>query len=71
MLSQELLEILCCPATKQSLQEAGSTELEKINSKLAAQEKLESALITADKKTAYPIRHGIPVLLAENAITLE
>ncbi|MCL2101053.1 MAG: Trm112 family protein [Fibromonadales bacterium] len=52
MISKDLLEILCCPVTKQSLQEENGT------------------LITADKKIAYPIRQGIPVLLAEEAINL-
>jgi uncharacterized protein YbaR (Trm112 family) len=71
MLSKELLEILCCPATKQVLHEADNAELEKVNSKLAAEEKLEAALLSADKKRAYPIRQGIPVLLTENAISIE
>jgi uncharacterized protein YbaR (Trm112 family) len=52
MISKELLEILCCPKTKQPLHEA------------------KDLLITKDEKIAYPIRNGIPVLLAEEAITL-
>jgi uncharacterized protein YbaR (Trm112 family) len=62
MISKDLLEILCCPITKQPLQEASAEELQKLN--------LEAALITADKKNAYPIRNNIPVLLAEEVITL-
>jgi len=50
MISKELLEILCCPKTKQPLEEA------------------DGVLITKDKKISYPIRNGIPVLLAEEAI---
>ena len=73
MLSKELLEILCCPISKQALQEANSAELEKLNSMLAekGKEKLEAALITADKKAMYPIRDKIPILLAEERIAIE
>jgi len=54
MISKDLLEILCCPITKQPLHEGeGDT------------------LVTADKKIAYPIRGGIPILLAEEAIRTE
>jgi uncharacterized protein YbaR (Trm112 family) len=71
MLPNALLEILCCPTTRQPLQEANSAELEKINSALAeGKEKLEAALLTADKKYAYPIRNKIPVLLAEECISV-
>jgi uncharacterized protein YbaR (Trm112 family) len=71
MISKDLLEILCCPTTKQPLQEANSAELEKINSALAeGKEKLEAALLTADKKYAYPIRNKIPVMLAEECISI-
>jgi len=54
MISKDLLEILCCPITKQPLHESD-----------------EDTLVTADKKIAYPIRGGIPVLLAEEAMRLE
>ncbi|MDR3002576.1 MAG: Trm112 family protein [Fibromonadaceae bacterium] len=52
MISKDLLEILCCPVTKQPLQEENG------------------ALITADRKRAYPIKQGVPVLLAEEAVLL-
>jgi uncharacterized protein YbaR (Trm112 family) len=54
MISKDLLEILCCPITKQPLHESDA-----------------NTLVTADGKIAYPIRGGIPVLLAEEAIRLE
>jgi len=54
MLPKDLLEILCCPITKQPLHESDA-----------------DTLVTADKKIAYPIRNGIPVLLAEEAIRFE
>jgi len=62
MISKDLLEILCCPVTKQPLQEANHEELKKLN--------LDAALITADKKYAYPIRQNIPVLLVEERIAV-
>jgi len=63
MLSKDLLEILCCPITKQPLHEANAEELEKL--------KLEAALLTEDKKRAYPIRQNIPVLLAEECVLID
>jgi uncharacterized protein YbaR (Trm112 family) len=54
MISNDLLEILCCPITKQPLRQSDA-----------------NTLVTADGKTAYPIRGGIPVLLAEEAVQLE
>ncbi|MDR1813115.1 MAG: Trm112 family protein [Candidatus Fibromonas sp.] len=62
MISKDLLEILCCPVTKQPLQEASAEELEKL--------KLDAALVTIDKKRAYPVRQNIPVLLAEECIAI-
>jgi len=54
MISKDLLEILCCPITKQPLHESD-----------------DNTLVTADKKISYPIRDGIPVLLAEEAVRIE
>jgi len=62
MISKDLLEILCCPITKQPLREANAEELEKL--------KLEAALITADEKYAYPIKNKIPVLLVEERLEI-
>jgi uncharacterized protein YbaR (Trm112 family) len=73
MLSKELLDILCCPISRQALALASADELEKINAMLAGsgKEKLEAALITQDKKAMYPIRDKIPILLAEERIAIE
>jgi len=54
MVSKDLLEILCCPITKQPLHESDA-----------------NTLVTADNKIAYPIKNGIPVLLAEEAIHIK
>jgi len=79
---KELLEILCCPETRQDLREAQGQELSDLNAAIArAQVKdvqgrpvkraLESALLRQDGKRAYPVRDGIPVLLVEEALVLD
>jgi uncharacterized protein YbaR (Trm112 family) len=81
MISPELLEILCCPETRQPLRPADSATLELLNQQIAAgtlrktqgtpvTEKLDAALIRADGKCVYPIRQNIPLLLAGEAILL-
>ena len=50
-LDASLLEILVCPATKSAL------EYDEANSEL----------ISKKAKLAYPIRNGIPIMLAEEA----
>ncbi|MDR1759255.1 MAG: hypothetical protein LBR60_01865 [Fibrobacter sp.] len=82
MISPELLEILCCPETKQPLREAGSAELDTVNGRIRAgsqnnaagepvKEILEAALITADGKRLYPVKQGIPVLLSDEALLMQ
>ena len=81
MLSNEVLELLICPESKQSLSQLGDEELSAINEQISKKElkttagsevihKLEAALIREDKKVVFPIRSEIPVLLFEEAIQL-
>jgi uncharacterized protein YbaR (Trm112 family) len=81
MIHPELLEILCCPETRQPLRLADSALLENLNQQIAdgtlrnfqgklVAEKLDAALIRADGKCIYPIRQNIPLLLAGEAILL-
>ena len=76
-----LLDIICCPATQLPLEVMQPNQLDKLNSlinqsKLSTRdnsiltEKLSGALVTQDRKLAYPIRDGIPVLLEESGILL-
>ena len=77
----ELLEILACPETHQSLAMAGDELLAEVNAKIAAggcknvggadvSDALEGGLVREDKKIVYPIRDAIPVLLIDEGLPL-
>ncbi len=78
-MDRKLLDLLCCPVTRQSLALLDAQGLEALNRAIAAggikraddseqTEALREALITRDRKTVYRVDDGIPVLLAEEAI---
>jgi uncharacterized protein YbaR (Trm112 family) len=78
-MDRKLLDILCCPTTRQSLALLDSQALEALNRAIGAgavkradgtvqAEPLREALLTRDRKTVYRVDDGIPVLLAEEAI---
>lgn len=78
-MDRKLLDILCCPATRQPLALLDARGLEALNRAIAgggvkraddtAQGgPLREALVTQDRKTVYRVEDGIPVLLAEEAI---
>jgi uncharacterized protein YbaR (Trm112 family) len=82
MVDQELLDMLCCPETKEDVSLAESGLVEKLNAKIDAgqlknrggeivKEKMDSGLIRADRKVLYPIREDIPIMLIDEAIPLE
>ena len=75
----DLLSWLRCPVTGQALLVADPTNLARANTLLKAADAKQStssegtltaALVSADQKTFYPIRNGIPVLLAEAALVI-
>jgi uncharacterized protein YbaR (Trm112 family) len=79
VIDKDLLEILACPETHQSLSEAAPDLVERINARIAAggvknvggaavETKLQGALVRDDGKIAYPIRDGIPVLLIDEGL---
>lgn len=79
-MDKKLLDILCCPISKQSLLPLAADRLESLNagivqSRIRQQDgstpdtPLKQALISADGKYIYRIDDGIPVLLADEAIT--
>lgn len=81
-MDKELLDILCCPETRQDLRLAGTEELRDLNAAIGrgdirdaqgrlVAEVVEDALVRADGIRAYPVRGGIPVLLVDEALVLE
>lgn len=62
MITDELLDLLRCPLTLQRLRVASPGMLARLPAGL------EGALMREDGEVAYPIREGIPLLLAEEAI---
>lgn len=78
-MDRKLLDILCCPSTRQPLSLLDSQGLDALNHAIAQgglkraddsvqSEPLREALLTRDRKTVYRVDDGIPVLLAEEAI---
>ncbi|MCX7726211.1 MAG: hypothetical protein N2053_05120 [Chitinispirillaceae bacterium] len=82
MIDPKLLEILCCPETKQDVTLADPKLIEKINKAIKegkvknragkeVKEKIDGGLIRDDKKYLYPIKEDIPIMLIEEAIPLD
>ncbi len=82
MIDKKLLEILCCPETKQDLQLVEGPVIEKINQKIAegsvrnrggeqVKERIDSGLLREDRKYLYPIREDIPIMLIDEAIPFD
>jgi uncharacterized protein len=81
-ISKDLLAILCCPETKQSVVTADPALVKKLNEAVArgallnkgqkpVVEQVEDGLVRADLKILYPIRENIPVMLIEEGIPLD
>ena len=81
MLDLELLRIMCCPETHQTIALAEPALIEKLNQQIASgqlqnragqpvKEKIDGGLVREDKKFLYPIRANIPVMLIDEAIPL-
>jgi len=82
MVDAQLLEILCCPETRQDLTLAAPGMIEDLNRRVEAgslknrageivKEKMDAGLLRSDGKFLYPIREDIPIMLIPEAIPLE
>ncbi len=78
-ISEQLLEILRCPATKAPLRPLSNDEVGELNARIGNEEvkyqdgnvvdkPLEEGLITEDGATVYRIDENIPVMLIEMGI---
>ena len=78
-MDKRLLDILCCPVSKQPLRPLSGAQLAIINRAVAGGDLLTtdgrsvgqalvSGLLTQDGKVIYRIEDEIPVMLAEEAI---
>jgi len=79
MIDKELLNILCCPETKQLVALAGDDVVGKINDGIKAgtaanrggasiKDPIDGGLLREDGKFLYPIREDIPIMLIDEAI---
>jgi uncharacterized protein YbaR (Trm112 family) len=60
MISPLLLELLRCPVSGQSLRPATPEELKRAE--------CDEALVREDGRVLYPVRNGIPLLVASAAV---
>ena len=80
-IDRKLLDVLCCPVTKQPVRILGRPELKSLNERISGGEvryaddspvetPLDAGLITANEERVYRVDDGIPVMLEERAINL-
>ena len=78
-MDRKLLDILCCPTSRQPLAILDERELALVNLGIGdgairradgtpQATPLDGALITRDRRTLYRVDDGIPVLLADEAL---
>jgi uncharacterized protein YbaR (Trm112 family) len=82
MVDQELLDMLCCPETKEDVALADAKLIATLNARIEAgslknrggdpvKEKMDGGLLRADGKYLYPIREDIPIMLIDEAIFVQ
>ncbi len=79
MVDPKLLDILCCPETKQDLVLVDESVIRRINAAIregtvknrggeTVKEKIDAGLLREDRKYLYPIRDDIPIMLIDEGI---
>ena len=82
IIDPQLLEILCCPETKQPVALVEDEVIDRVNAGIQArtvknrggktvEEKIDGGLLREDRKYLYPIRESIPIMLEDEAIPFE
>lgn len=80
MIDPELLNLLCCPETRQGLRAAPAAVVEQLNARIASgsllnrggkpvRDRIDGGLIRQDGLYLYPIRQDIPVMLVDEGIS--
>ncbi len=81
MIPPEILAILCCPETHQSLRAADGALIESLNQEISTGQlrnrtgsnvtvPINGGLIREDGKFLYPLRNNLPILLIDEALPL-
>lgn len=82
MIDKELLEILACPETKEPIHVAEQALVDEVNARIERGEltnrggskverKIDGGLVREDRRYLYPIEDEIPIMLIDEAISLE
>ncbi|MEL7537223.1 MAG: Trm112 family protein [Pseudomonadota bacterium] len=80
-MNQQLLDVICCPATHKALEPVSERTLGALNRAIergavntrdgrAVATALDGGLVTVDGRILYPIDDGIPVLLESESVLL-
>jgi uncharacterized protein YbaR (Trm112 family) len=78
-LDKRLLDILCCPASKQPVAPLTPAQIDALNRAVesgrivnadgqSVTQRFEAGLVTRDNRTVYRIDDGIPVMLIDQAV---
>jgi uncharacterized protein YbaR (Trm112 family) len=82
MIKESLLEVLCCPESRQKVEIASQEIIDEVNQRIESGEAkdkegktiseiIEVGLIRTDGRILYPIRDGIPIMLINEGIVLK